>query len=257
MAHTSAQNAKSIRLGSGIFRKGGLNLGLLEKASLEVTTSVLQIKADNGRLPPRKKVEKVVFSASLYEINLANFDKIDGLGVSTQVAGTATNVTGEVLQATGTVATGTKFVLTNANGSGAVVTAIALKNGATAINATDYTVTTNEAGKTVIIYTAATALTLSGVGLNVGYTYTPAASRVYTVNDVIRAIQLEDVVFENIDENGKKFKITIPQGYNTENMKLDFGSDEKLDEAMKLPIKIEAYPDSQNRMLIIEDEQAV
>lgn len=76
------------------------------------------------------------------------------------------------------------------------------------------------------------------------------------MKDIIKVIQLEDITFENVDEFGKVFRIHIPEGYNTENMKLEFGSNDKLDEVMKLPIKIEAYPDEQGRLLIIEDEQA-
>lgn len=253
--HTSAQNVRSIRLGSGVMYINNVNVGLLEAAELDTTKSVLQVKADNGKLPPRVKLEKVLFKANLYEIDLANFDLIDGVGTGSLVAGSSTPVTAEVLKASGTWAPGETIFLDYSNGDGTMITPTNVKNGASTLTAgTDYTpvVVNGKSGVTRI----GTALTLTGIGLNSTYNYTPNASRVYTYQDVIKALSLYEVRFENTDEYGKKFKVTIPQGYNVENLKLGFGSDEKLDEAMKFPISFEAYPDATNRMLIIEDEQA-
>ena len=254
--HTSAQNVRSIRLGSGIMYINNVNVGLLEAAELDTTKNVLQVKADNGKLPPRVKLEKVLFKANLYEINLANFDLIDGGGTGAVVAGVSTTVTAEILKASGTWAPGETIFLDYSNGDGSMITPTNVKNGAssTLVAGTDYTpvVVNGKSGVTRI----GSALTLTGIGLNSTYNYTPNASRTYTYSDIIRAISLYEVRFENTDELGKKFKVTIPQGYNVENLKLGFGSDEKLDEVMKFPISFEAYPDATNRMLVIEDEQA-
>lgn len=103
--HTQAQSERSVRLGSGIIYINNINIGLLEGAELEATKNVLQIKADNGRLPPRVRLEKVTFKANLYEINLANFDLIEGVGTGSVVAGSSTPVTAEILKASGTWAT--------------------------------------------------------------------------------------------------------------------------------------------------------
>lgn len=136
-----------------------------------------------------------------------------------------------------------------------MITPTNVKNGTTTLVAgTDFAIALIN-GKTAVTRIG-TALTLTGIGLNSTYSYTPNASRTYTYSDVVKALSLYEVRFENTDELGKKFKVTIPQGYNVENLKLGFGSDDKLDETMKFPISFEAYPDSQNRMLIIEDEQA-
>lgn len=253
--HTSAQNSRSVRLGSGIMYINNVNIGLLEAAELDTTRSVLQIKADNGRLPPRVKLEKVMFKATLYEVNLANFDTIDGAGVSSTVAAAPVSPTAEVLQASGTWNTNAVLYFAGKQATGGVATSITVKNGATTLTlGTDYAIV-NDNGRTGITRVG-TALTLTGIGINVAYTYTPAASRVYTYSDIIKALSLYEVRFENTDELGKKFIVTIPQGYNVENLKLGFGSDDKLDEAMKFPISFEAYPDATNRMLVISDEQA-
>lgn len=257
MATTKVQNERSVRVGSGVLKKGGVNLGLLEKAMLEMTVTTLQIRAHNGFLPPRKKVEKVTFSAELYEINLANFDKIDGLGESELITTSPKQITGEILKKSGSLEKNSIFTLQNKSSTGAVVTAVTLKNGSETIPTSDYAVAVDKNGNSQIVYTGNKINSLSTGGLSVDYTYVPAQKRTYTVKDIIKVIQLEDVTFENVDEFGKVFRIRIPEGYNTENMKLEFGSNDKLDEVMKLPIKIEAYPDEQGRLLIIEDEQAV
>ncbi len=253
---TSVQNSRSIRLGSGTLSIDGVNVGALEKAKLDVTFKVLQLKADNARLTPRKSIDKVQFSANLFEILLANLEKIDGFGTATDTAGVSTPVTAEVLRASGNWASSEAIFFANANGDGSQVASIVVKNGATTLTAgTDYAVVV-ENGKTGVVRIG-TALTLSGIGLNVGYSYVPNAKKTYTFNDVVKAIGFYEVKFENVDENGKKFSITIPKGFNTENLTLEFPSDEKLDEAMKYPVKFEAYPDSSNRLLVIDDEQAV
>lgn len=61
----------------------------------------------------------------------------------------------------------------------------------------------------------------------------------------------------NTDENGEEFTLTIPKAYNTENLTLSFVSDDAVDETMKVPIKLTAFPDDNNTMLYIEDEQSV
>lgn len=253
--HTSAQSVRSVRLGSWIMYINNVNVGLLEGAELDTTKNVLQVKAENGRLPPRTKLEKVSFKASLYEINLANFDILDGAGTGAVVAATPVSPTAEVLQASGSWATNTPLYFAGRQSTGWVATAVVVKNGAsTLVLGTDYAIVLDN-GRTGIVRVG-TALTLTGIGINVAYTYTPAASRSYTYSDVIKALSLYEVRFENTDELGKKFIVTIPQGYNVENLKLGFGSDDKLDEVMKFPISFEAYPDATNRMLVISDEQA-
>ena len=117
LMHTTAQNERSVRLGSGIMYINNVNVGLLEGATLETTKNVLQVKADNGRLPPRVKIESVNFKASLYEVNLSNFDLLDGLGVSSTVAASPVSPTAEILQASGTWATNTPLYLAGRQGS--------------------------------------------------------------------------------------------------------------------------------------------
>lgn len=255
MSQTTVQNAKSVRLGSGVFKIGGVNIGLLKGAKVTADRSVVQFKADNGFLPPRAKLAKVKIEADLYEINLANFALIDGAGVASAVAGVSTPVTAEVLRAIGTWGTNEIIFPLFSNGDKTVVSSIVVKNGATTLAlGTDYAVVV-ENGKTGIVRVG-TALTLTGIGLNMGYTYTPNAKNIYTYSDIMKSITLAQATFENTDENGKKFTVRIPKGYNTANISFAFASDDKLDEAVTFPISFEAYPDENNQLLVIEDEQA-
>jgi hypothetical protein len=74
---TTAQSVSSIRYGSGVLKINGVNIGLLDKAKLDASFDTIEIKASNGRLPPRKKIKEAIFTADLYEINLQNLQAID------------------------------------------------------------------------------------------------------------------------------------------------------------------------------------
>ncbi len=50
---TQVQNEESVRLWSWILKVNWVNVWLLKEASIELDTAVAQIKADNGKLPPR------------------------------------------------------------------------------------------------------------------------------------------------------------------------------------------------------------
>lgn len=250
---TNVQNERAIRIGSGVIRKGGVNLGLFDKGTLELSVNTLQVRASNGHLPPRQKVESVKFSAELYEIDLNNFHKYLSSGETTKRTGATENITGEVLQKTGEVKTGKKFTLAKSNSVKA--TAITVKHKGQTIPESDYEIKVEDY-RTVIVYKKSTPLTLTG-DLTADYTIMTNDGIVYTIRDIISSIATEDLTFEQVDERGKAFKITIPKGYNSENMKLEIGHNDKLDEVMKLPITIEAFPDEAGRLAIIEDEQAV
>ncbi len=255
MSQTTVQQTSSIRMGSGVLKIDGVNVGALNAAKLDTKFSVLSIKADNAKLPAFKKIESATFSAELYEVYLPNLNKIDSFGVLTAAAGSSTPVVAEILKASGLFAANEIIFFANPNGAGTVVSSIVVKNDSTTLTlGTDYNIILQD-GKTGIARIG-TALTLTGIGLNVGYTYTPNASRTITYSDIAKLVGYYTVSFENTDANGKKFSITFPKGYSSADLTMEFKSDDKIDEAMTVPFEVIAFPNSSNVLFTIYDEQA-
>lgn len=245
MSQTTAQKEKAIRFGSGVLKIGGLNIGLLDNAKLNVEYNVIQIKAHNGNLPAKKKPSSVKMTAEIYEIDPVNLALVDWGGNVTNFTATPVNVVGEVL-ASWVVWVPIKLV--NANANGDKVTAVVI--GALVLN-TAYRVFALNGSSYIEPLTAQTAPLL------VNYTYTPASKKRYTISDVAKALATFEVVFENVDENGKKFSITIPKGNASGNLELWFVSDDAVDEVLKLPIEFTANADASNVLVYIDDEQNV
>lgn len=251
---TTVQSSRAVRLGSAVIAWNGVNIGALQNAKLKIDESVVSLVADNAKLPPRKKITAASIMADLWEINLDTLATLDGVGDLTSVAGSSTPVTNEVVKASGTWATNEVLFVAGKNANGAIASSITVKNGATTlVLGTDYALVL-ENGKTGIVRVG-TGLATSGIGINVSYTYTPAASKTYTGKDVMKLIGMYSVEIYNLDENGKKLGITFPQGYNNSGIEWSFTPDEKLDEVMKMPIEIKAFPDASGVLFQIYDEQ--
>lgn len=253
---TAVQKSQSIRLGSVAMYLDSVNIGLLEDAQLEVAYNVIDLRAHNGKLPPRKKVESVKASASLWELFLDNIQKIDSHGTLENIAASPIAITGEALGTGWTV--GQPIKLANKNGANTEVSSIVIDADASALSSgTDYDTyvadgTNGETGYTYIV-----PLTSQSGVLDADYSYTPNTTKKITWSDITKLISLYELKMVNTDENGKTLTVTIPQGYSSANMTWGFVSDDAVDEVMKMPFEFEAFPDSQNRLLVIEDEQAV
>lgn len=251
MAQTTAQNSKAIRFWSGVLKIDWVNVWLLDNARAVINFLTAQIKAHNGYLPAKKKIENAEFTAELYEIDLDNIAKIDSHGVLANVASSPVNVTGEAL-GTGWVV-GTPIKLANKNGAGTVVTSVTIDEDASALtDGTDYEVFVGADGYSYIL-----PLTPQTGAITADYTYTPNASQKITFSDVAKLVSYYEVKFENTDENNKKFSITIPKAYSGEGLDFGFVADDAVDETMKVPITFRAFPDEDGVMIVIEDEQAV
>lgn len=254
--HTAPQNVKSVRFGSGILKAGGLNLGLLDDAVMAVVYQVLNIKANNGRLPVKKRIESVDFTASLYEINLDNIAAIDTHGVVTSVTASSTPVVAEPHGTWWTV--GVPFKLNYKNAANTIVSTIVIKSWATTLtDNTDYDTYVGDGTNGDLGYTYIVPLTVNAWVITAWYSYTPNASKKMVFSDIVKLVNYYALEFINIDEDGKEFKMTIPKAYSMENMSFGFVADDAVDQTMKMPVKFTAYPDATNQMLIIEDEQAV
>lgn len=252
---TTVQQSSSIRLGSGILKIAGVNVGLLQKAKLTTKFNVLSVKADNGRMPPFKRIESATFGAELFEVYLANIQAIDTFGVLTSVAASPVTVTAEAHGTGWTV--GTPIKATYKNGANTIVTSIVVKQGSTTLAAgTDYRTyvadgTNGDAGYTYIV-----PITAQTNAITFGYSYTPYASNTITYSDIIKLVGYYDVTFENTDGNGKKFTINFPKGYSSSDLTMEFMSDDKIDSAMSVPFEVTAFPNPSNVMFSITDEQA-
>jgi hypothetical protein len=190
-------------------------------------------------------------TAEIWELYLDKLASLDGHGDLTSVAGTSTNVTGEVLSADGAAAN-VPLKLAKSNALGAIPTSITLnQNGSTAVTAANY-VTYVKNGETYIV----PKIALTGE-VNIDYTVTPATAKVLTWSDVSKVLSFHEFKMINTDENGKALTITIPKGYSGSNLTWGFLSDDTVDDVMKQPIELTAYPDANNQLLVITDEQAV
>lgn len=261
MSQTTVQSQSSVRFGSGKLLIDGVDIGLLNDAKAVIAESKIQVRAHNGLLPPRAKIESIKFSAVMLELNLTNIAKIDGHGVLSSVAGVATPVTQEVLK-TGAWAIGTPLKIANKNGANTVVSSIVVKAGATYGAAstlaltTNYTVYVGDGVNGTLGYTYITPVTANAGNIYVDYSYTPNVSKKITWSDISKLITTYSASFENVDENGKTFKIVIPAAYSSGNLDIAFASDDEISKTAEMPIELTAYPDGTNRLMYIEDEQA-
>jgi len=213
--------------------------------------NTVQLRAHNGYLPVKKKIENVEFTAELYEVHLDTIEKIDSHGVLTNTSGTWVNVTNESLG--DARIENTPIKLANKNGDKSEVTSISIQKDWSWLTLnTDYRVYTRDDGYTYIL-----PLNDQTWVLTADYTYTPNEKKTITFSDLSKLASYYEVKFVNTDEYGKEFTLTIPKAFSTENLQLNFVSDDAVDETMKVPIKLTAFPDGNNVMLVIEDEQSV
>lgn len=251
----SVQKSESIRFGSGILKFDNVNLWLLDNAEMQLQFETVEIVAHNGRLPVKKRISQISFSAELYEFDLTNFDSIIGHGVLTNTAASPVSVTGEALGTGWTV--GEPIKLANKNGANTIVTSIVIDADGSALTVdTDYDTYVGDGTNGELGYTYIVPLTSQSGVLDADYDYTPNASKSITYSDLTKLVNYGELVFENTDASGKVFKITIPKAYSNDNMVLSFVSDDAVDEVMKVPVAFRAYPDSNDQLLTIYDEQS-
>lgn len=259
---TSVQNESAVRFGNGILAIGGVNIGALRDAKALITYKVAQFRAHNAILRPRKKIESVKLTAVLFELDLDNIATIDGHGILSNTAGSPTAVTGEVLK-TGAWTQGTPLKLANKDGDNTIVGSIVIKAGSTyggssalTLN-TDYRTYVGDGTNGELGYTYIVPITSNSGNIYADYSYTPNTKKTITWSDVAKLIATYEATFTNTDENGKVFKVTLPEAYNSGNFDLTFASDDDVEKTAEMPIELTAYPDDTNRLIYLEDEQAV
>lgn len=254
----SVQKVKSVRFWSGILSMssdGGsswINLWALKDANLNVTKSIIELIVDNAKLPPKVKIDEVIFSANLYEFVLENLQTIDGIADYSTVDGTPVAITGEALGTGWTVDQPIK--LANKSGDNTEVESIVIDaDGTPLVLNTNYRVFVGSDGYTYIMPITANALVLDA-----DYTYTPLANSEQLYKDIIKTLATNRFKFENTDEDGKVFGIEFYEGYNRAGIDATFLADDTTDDALNIPIEIKAYPVTWSQNLFrIYDEQDV
>jgi len=252
----SVQKVKSVRFGSGILSMSSddgatwVNLGALKDANLNVTKSIIEVVMDNAKMPPKVKIDEVVFSANLYEIVLENLQTMDGIATYSTVDASPVVVTAEA-HGTGWVA-GVPFKLTHKDWDNTLVASVAVKEDGVALTLnTDYRIFIGGDGYTYILPVTAQ----TGV-ITADYTYTPLASKEQLYKDIVKTLATNRFKFVNVDEDGKEFGIEVYEGYNRAGIDATFLPDDTTDDALNIPIEIKAYPvtGSQNLFRIFDEQ---
>lgn len=110
-----------------------VDVGLLENSKLDLTYTTIELKAHNGYLPPRKKIDKVKITAELWELFFDNLAKIDAHGVFTNIAASPVSITGEAKGTGWTI--GQPIMISNKNGANTIVTSIVVKGDGSPLTA--------------------------------------------------------------------------------------------------------------------------
>lgn len=229
------------------------NYGALKDAVLNVTTKTKELVADNAKMAPKVKIEEALFSANLYEFNLENLYELTGLPDYASADGSEITVTGEAKGTGWTV--GQQIALNHRNADKSLMDFsnawYSVKADGVALTLdTDYSVSKDEGWVNYIIPKTAQ----TGV-ITVDYKYTPASNKSLVFKDVLKELATNRFKFVNTDSDGKEFYLEFFEGYNRAGIEFTRQPDE-WDDAATFPIEIKAFPDSQNQLFRIVDEQA-
>lgn len=252
---TTVQRPKAIRFWSGILfvssDKGNswINLWALKDAEVLFDKTIKEMVYDNAKMPPRVKINEIVFKAKLFEIALDKFQLIDGLADYSTVDGTEKQITNEDLWVWLQVWKPIK--LKNRNSNLAEVTGITIKNdGSNLEKWVDYEIFLLDG------YTHILPKKLQTGKITADYTFTEIAKKLQNFKDIEKFLALNMFKFSNIDEEGKEFAVVFPQGYNKAGFEAKFEADESED-SMWVGIEIKAFPTESKDLCQIIDEQDV
>lgn len=262
LIQTSVQDSRTIRFGSAKFEVGAdlgslVNLGAMRDIKFEENFDRVKLMSDNaGEINAGIRNHAAAIEGNLMEIDLTKLNTIrGGLDNYSAVAAAPISVLDEVVVLT---LTNNKRLI-NKNGAGTVVTGIVITNSAASVTYvlnTDYTVSVDADGYTVIARIAAGAIT-SAQSLKVDYTYTPNTAKILASGG---KITLSDRVVRitNSNDLGKIFRITIYKSQTSNGITIELPADEDEDPAMTL-IRMEGKLDvsrtAGDQLFEIYDEQ--
>ena len=252
---TPVQRSESIRMWSGVLKIDGINIWALKWSWLEVSFLIAQLKFANAKLPPRKKLNEVKFKAEIVELYLNNLAKLDGIWELVDTSGELETKTDESYWEVGTAYTPIK--LQNKNGDNSEITLTTVKAWGSTVTWTSYTTYLWDGINWELGYTYLLFKSIQSWEITMTYDITPNVRKTLTYKDLLKVLSLYEVVFENTDENGKKFWVKLFQWYSTSNLSFDFPDDDDLESVVSIPVEFVGYPDENNKLFEIFDEQAV
>lgn len=269
VTQTTVQEDNAIRFGAGKLEYESdalawVDVGWVEDAKFGDRWEKVTLKGANvGTIKIRIKNHEMFIEGKLGEVNLTTLKAIRGeIDTITPVAGDSATVTDEPVVLTGLAPTR----LAHKNGAGTVVTITNVDSlagsGGTAYTLAgsasggDYYVGVDAQGYTFIGRTADSDI-VSGSTVYVTYTYTPYASK------IMKSGGKTEVTFRrwrltNIDENGKKFQVTMKKGAVDGGLSIDLKPDDSGDNWL-CPFAITGVVDGTlpvgEQLFEIEDEQ--
>ncbi|MEK3718869.1 hypothetical protein [Paenibacillus sp. FSL R7-0333] len=259
---TTVQKASSIRFGSAKFEVGEdvnslIDLGAMNSIVFEETWDEMTVTSDNaGVIKTGINNHAAGIEGDLMEINLATLATIrGGIDKFELIAGTPKTVSNEAV----TLSNQVQKRLLNKNGAGTVVTAVTVKKGATTlVEGTDYNLSVDSAGFTVIVRIPSGGIT-SGDTVMVNYTYTPLSAQRF-LSGGLGTFQPRVARITNYDDAGKEFRITIYKATPESGLNITFPEADAEDPAMT-PIRMNGTMDSSRavgeQLFEIYDEQGV
>lgn len=249
------QRKKAIRFWSGTLFVSPdkwvswVNLWALKDAELNIDKTVKEMVFDNAKMPPKVKINEIVFKAKLFEIAIDNFQTLDGLADYSTVDWSVKQVTDELLSQGWVVWNSLR--LKNKNSNSTEVTSLVVKNdGSNLEKWTDYEVFILNG------YTYILPKTLQTGKITADYSYTEIAKKIQVFKDVEKYLALNMFKFSNIDEDWKEFAVIFAEWYNKAGFEAKFEADESED-SMWVGIEIKAFPTKTKELCQIIDEQDV
>jgi hypothetical protein len=127
---------------------------------------------------------------------------------------------------------------------------VSITAGGTAF--TNYEMIVLENGKSAVLFKA------SASDIVMTYNYTPLVSKQLLFRDIIISQKISKYRFINTNEEGKKLIIEFPQGYSSgDSIDIPFQADEATDDATNFNVTITAFPNGNQELCRIIDEQDV
>lgn len=258
---TAVQTAAAIRFGSAKVEIGDtvgtlIDIGAARDVKFAHSFDKVVVPSDNaGPVELGIRNELVKMSALMMEINLVNLAQFySGVFTHSTIAAAPVSITDENVTLDGT----DEVALAHKNGANTEVSTIVVTTaaaGATVRN-TDYTISVNPAGFTVITRIDG-GLFADGDAALVDYAYTPLASRSLKAGGK-QTFTAQVMRFTNYDVDDKEFRITIWEATPGGGIVIDFPATDEADPAM-IPIEIEGRLDttkaSGEQLFEIQDSQ--
>ena len=262
---TTVQKADAIRIGSAKIKVGDstdalVDLGAVRNVVSQESWELVKVMGDNvGEIKKFIKNHINTITFNWLELDLANLNSIrGGLDDYSVVNGDPVTVEAEAHGTGWTV--GKPFRLNYKNGDDTVVASITVKAGESELIVDDdYKVFVGDGAVGTLGYTYITPLTAQTGAITVDYTYTPNASKVLKTGGKV-SIDPKVVRLTNVNEDGKKFQVTVYKATNSSGINLTLPADDA-DDIWLTPVTLEGVCDASrptgDQLMEIIDEQSI